>query len=203
MIHDFEKSLAVSHEHADAPWWEAVYRAAFGPLLSCASVRQDGWAQRAGIDRIVTTEYGRTIKIDEKIRTEDWPDFLLERWSDESNLVAGWVQKKLDCEYIAYAFVPSASCYLLPTLTLQRAWRLHGRAWIDAYPEIRARNKTHGRCWTTLSVAVPHAVLLEALSDAMLVRWNARPPQLQQLRPDLKLVDRDADIGPLFARRPR
>lgn len=47
------------------------------------SVRDDGWAQRGGIDRVITLACGRTIKIDEKVRKEDWPDILLERWSDE------------------------------------------------------------------------------------------------------------------------
>ena len=194
MPHNFGRSLAFSHEHADAPWWEIIYRTAFGKLLSCASVRQDGWAQRSGIDRIVITETGRQIKIDEKVRKEDWPDFLLERWSDEARRSPGWVQKPLDCEFVAYAFVPSATCYLFPTLTLQRAWQVYGRDWIGAYPEIRAYNEG----WTTVSVAVPREVLLQALANATMVRWAAQSPQPEP-KPDLKVVDRDMDIGPLFS----
>lgn len=169
VVHDFAESLARSHEQADAPWWLTVYRAAFPNLASYVCVRADGWAQRGGIDRVLTLDSGRTIYIDEKVREKDWPDFLLEQWSDEQRKKPGWVQKPLACEFIAYAFVASATCYLLPTLTLQRAWRLHGRDWIKAYPTIRAPN----RGYVTASVPVPRAVLLAALNDAMMVRWEA------------------------------
>jgi hypothetical protein len=45
-------------------------------------------AQRGGIDRILTLECGRTYTVDEKVRMEDWPDILLERWSDEARRIA-------------------------------------------------------------------------------------------------------------------
>jgi len=170
--HNFERSLAYSHDHADAPWWTLVYQAAFGQLLSCVSVRKDGWAQRSGIDRIVITEHGRRITVDEKVRSADWPDFLLERFSDEGRRTAGWIQKPLDCDFIAYAFVPSETCYLLPTITLQRAWQLHGREWVKVYPEKRAYNEDRGRSWVTLSTAVPRDVLLLAMTDAMTICWG-------------------------------
>jgi len=102
------------------------------------------------------------------VRKRVWPDFLLERWSDEVRQTPGWVQKDLACDYLAYAFKPSETCYLLPLLSLQRAWRLNGRDWIAAYPEKRSLN--YG--WTTLSVAVPIDVVLSALGDAMRVCWH-------------------------------
>lgn len=179
ITHIFRRSLVFSHEYADAPWWEPVYRAAFGNLLSCASVRKDSFAQRAGVDRVVVTEHGRTITIDEKVRKEDWPDFALERWSDEARRTVGWIQKPLECEFIAYAFIPTATCYLFPTLTLQRAWRQHKRDWGERYPAVRAFNCQDGRRWTTLSTAVPRDVLLNALGEAMMVQWAVQPPLMQ------------------------
>lgn len=167
--HDFKQSLALSEAYSDASWWLDVYRAAFPRLRSAVPIKQDGWAQRAGIDRKLTLSCGRSITVDEKVRTVDWPDFLLERWSDEARGSPGWIQKPLLCDFIAYAFIPSATCYLLPTETLQRAWRLHGKEWAARYPEIRAQN----RGYVTVSIAVPRAVLLQALSDAMTVRWAA------------------------------
>lgn len=167
-IHDFAESVAKSKRHADAPWWLEVYRHAFPRLQSAVYVNGDGWAQRAGIDRVLTLSCGRVIKIDEKVREKDWPDFALERWSDEARRVPGWLQKPLDCDFIAYAFLPSATCYLLPVLTLQRAWRLHGRTWLARYPEARARN----RSYVTVSICVPRQVLLAALADAMTVTWQ-------------------------------
>lgn len=168
-IHNFQESLAESHAYADAPWWEDVYRSAFPGVRSMVCVRDDGWAQRGGIDRLITLSCGRIIPVDEKIRKEDWQDILLERWSDEARRIAGWVQKPLACEFIAYALVPSHRCYLLPTLTLQRAWRRHGRAWCEQYKPIRAQNNGY----VTLSVAIPTDILLSAVSDAMCIKWEA------------------------------
>ena len=185
-VHDFHKSLAESHAYADAPWWGDVYRRAFPAVRSMVCVRDDGWAQRGGIDRVITLGSGRIIPIDEKVRKEDWPDILLERWSDEARRTPGWVQKPLACEFIAYALVPSQRCYLLPTLTLQAAWRRRGRAWCEQYKPIRAQNNGY----VTLSVAVPTDTLLSAVSDAMCIKWDAvnnntppSQPQLELLKP--------------------
>jgi len=170
-IHNFYESLEVSHKYADAPWWEKVYRAAFGgDFASMACIRDDGWAQRGGIDRIVLLKSGRHILVDEKVRQKAWPDILLERWSDEERRIAGWIQKPLACEFIAYAMVETEVCYLFPTLSLQRAWRINGKQWIKKYKEVRAYNKGY----TTLSVAVPIAELFKCLTEAMTVNWGGK-----------------------------
>ena len=142
-----------------------MYRRAFPKLASAVVVREDGWAQRGGVDRVLTLECGRTYTVDEKVRTEDWPDILLERWSDEERRVPGWVQKPLACDFIAYAFAPSGVCYLLPVAPLQRAWRTNGRQWIELYGIRRARNVGY----VSASVPVPKAVLMQAIADAMIV----------------------------------
>ncbi len=170
MLHSFAERLAMSESYTDAPWWLDVYRSAFPGLQTAVAVRDDGWAQRGGIDRVLTLKCGRTFTVDEKVREKDWPDFLLERWSDEARKKPGWVQKPLACDFIAYAFVPSATCYLLPVPALQRAWRMFGREWAEEYGEKRAPN----RGYVTTSVPVPRAVLLAALSEAMTVRWSHR-----------------------------
>jgi hypothetical protein len=167
VVHDFKESLERSHSYADAGWWFDVYRAAFPNLASAVNVRQDGWAQRGGIDRVLTLESGKTLTVDEKVREKDWPDFCLEYWSDESKKIKGWVAKDLACDFIAYAFVPSQTCYLLPFQTLRQAWRRNAKAWVDAYRPIRAQN----RGYVTVSVAVPIQTLLGALTDAMVVTW--------------------------------
>lgn len=164
--HDFATSLALSNEYADAPWWFDIYRRAFPTLLSAVSVRSDGWAQRGGIDRVLTLGCGRTYTVDEKVRANDWPDILLEQWSDEARRSPGWVQKPLACDFIAYAFAPSRKCYLLPVAPLQRAWRLQGRRWVNDYGQRRARNVGY----VSTSVPVPIEALLPAMADAMLVR---------------------------------
>lgn len=164
-VHEFATSLALSQAYSEAPWWLDMYRRAFPSLQSAVSVRNDGWAQRAGIDRVLTLSCGRTVTVDEKVRMNEWPDILLEQWSDEARRSPGWVQKPLGCDLIAYAFAQSGRCYLLPVLLLQRAWRLNGRGWISAYGQRRARNIGY----VSTSVPVPLATLMQAMIEAMLV----------------------------------
>lgn len=167
-VHTFAKSLARSHAYADAPWWEETYRQFFPGFSSMVSVRDDGWAQRGGIDRVIILKSGRTITVDEKVREGVWDDILLERWSDEAKRVPGWVQKDLACDFIAYAFAPEQTCYLLPFLPLRRAWLQHGRSWARRHQTIRANNGSY----VTASVAVPIAELFCALNAAMATTWN-------------------------------
>jgi len=163
-IHRFDDSLALSERYGDT-WWLPIYRRAFPTLRSAVAVNEDGWAQRGGIDRLLTLACGRTYTVDEKIRTSDWPDVLLERWSDEARRSPGWVQKPLATDFIAYAYAPTATCVLLPVPALQRAWRQHGRGWIGLYGERRAVNPRY----TSVSVPVPRTVLMQAMVEAMFV----------------------------------
>ncbi len=89
MIHDFGECLDFSHAQEDQPFWGQVYRKAFGSTM-CGfyCLRDDGWAQRAGIDRHVCLQDGTILKIDEKVRREDWPDILLEVYSVEALMPA-------------------------------------------------------------------------------------------------------------------
>lgn len=164
--HDFHASLALSNRYADAPWWLDLYRQAFPTLVSAVSVRHDGWAQRGGIDRVLTLACGRTYTVDEKIRTNEWPDILLEEWSDEARRAPGWVQKPLACDFIAYAFAPSRRCYLLPVAPLQRAWRLRSAEWQQSYGYRRAQNPGY----VSASVPVPIGVLMREIMRAMVVQ---------------------------------
>jgi len=168
-MHDFRTSLALSNSYTDAPWWGDIYRRAFPTLLATACVRDDGWAQRGGIDRVLTLACGRTYTVDEKVRTNDSPDSLLEQWSDEARRSPGWVQKPLACDFIAYAFAPSRRCYLLPVVPLQRSWRMYGRQWLVQFGQRRAKNTGY----VSTSVPVPIGVLMPAIVDAMVVQAEA------------------------------
>jgi hypothetical protein len=166
VYHDFADSLALSQSFSKADWWLQLYRKAFPSLISAVSVRDDGWAQRGGIDRVLTLACGRTYTVDEKVRTADWPDILLEVWSDEARRIPGWVQKPLACDFIAYAFAPSRKCYLLPVVPLQRAWRLFGEVWTGRHGQRHA----HNRGYVTANVPVPISELMQAMIEAMLVK---------------------------------
>jgi hypothetical protein len=181
-VHDFTRSLAASHAQADAPWWETVYRQAFPAFETMVNLRADGWAQRGGIDREIVLSDGTVLKVDEKVRSRDWADIALERWSDRDRRTPGWVQKGLTCDFIAYAFVPSGTCYLLPFQTLRRAWQTEGRAWIDKAEQGRDGFRVvlaQNNGYTTESVAVPIPVLLDAIRDSMVIRFDPGLPMTQ------------------------
>lgn len=167
MIHDFYTCLKRSHAYSEASWWQQVYNNAFGEC-KLTSINEDGWLQRNGIDRLVEIKGGRVVSIDEKVREKDWNDILLERWSNRERKTPGWVQKPLRCDFIAYAFAPSQTCYLLPFLTLRTVWARNGREWIRKYPKILARNYNY----TTECIAIPIDILMKKLGDAMKVEWE-------------------------------
>lgn len=168
MQHDFHTCLERSFSYADASWWEEVYKSAFPDFAGMVSVRADGWAQRGGIDRVITMHSGKTITVDEKVREIKYPDIILEIWSDKERKVKGWIQKDLACDYIAYAFAPTRECYLLPFLMLRKTWRDNGRAWISEYRRVLAQNNGY----VTESLAVPTSVLLTEVSNSMRVVWG-------------------------------
>lgn len=174
MRHNFAESLAKSAAQADAPWWELVYRQAFPAFASMQCVRSDGWAQRGGIDRVVVLSSGKTLTVDEKVRDKDWNDFLWEYLSDRDRKTPGWCDKDLACDYIAYAFIPSQRCFLLPFQQLRKAWLQNGVEWVtranrgDAgYRIVDAENKGY----FTRSVAVPLKETFKAVREAMIINW--------------------------------
>ena len=172
-MHNFQDSLTLSQEQADAPWWDEVYMRAFPSIAESVCVRSDGWAQRGGIDRLIVLESGKTITVDEKVRQIDYEDILLEYWSSFERRTPGWVAKDLACDFIAYAFIPSQRCYLLPFQTLRLAWKNNCHDWVAKYRKVEAKNKGTPP-YTTVCVAVPINVLMAALTDAILVTWEGR-----------------------------
>lgn len=174
-MHSFAESLAKSQAQEDAPWWTPVYEHAFPGFISAVSVRRDGWAQRGGIDRVVTLASGKTVTIDEKVRYRSYGDILLEQWSSVERKTPGWMQKDLACDFLAYAFVPDERCYVFPFLQLRRAWLEKGRDWISAAREGRdgfAFVDAKNEGYTTRSIAVPIPEILAGLHAAQIVDWG-------------------------------
>lgn len=136
-------------------------------MLSMNSIRDDGWAQRGGIDRLIVLASGKQVLVDEKVRYKEYDDIALEYWSSRERKIPGWVAKDLACDYIAYAFVNSQRCYLLPFLQLRKAWAEHHRQWVGRFPKVEAANDGY----TTVSVAVPIDTLMRAIQSTLLVRW--------------------------------
>lgn len=173
MIHDFKADLEFSRNNASLDIWEKIYRLAF-PLFKGMSYVTEKPKQLAGIDREVLLKNGKVITIDEKVRRENWNDFLLEYWSDKEREVLGWICKPLQCDYLAYAFLPSKRCYLLPFDLLQRAWKKNAKAWHEqaksnrGYKVVEANNPNY----TTVSLAVPIDIVLNSIKEAMLIHYD-------------------------------
>lgn len=201
MTHDFNEQLDFSHSLSDAPWWETVYRRAFFDFKAMVDLREDGWHQRAGRDRAVVLRTGRTLYVDEKGRRPrrdgtDWPDIAVEMWSQypkgpnraayprTGGAVEGWSRKPLDCDYLAYAFVKSEICYLLPFLGIRQAVQTYARDWIEEAATnfaLRASGqraqgitwiRSENRGYDTISLGVPPKRLWDAVSGALTVSWR-------------------------------
>ena len=173
-VHNFNDSLEKSKSQEDAAWWPIVYKKAFPGYVSAMSVRGDGWAQRGGIDRVITLSSGKTITVDEKVRYRSYGDILLERWSNKDKKKPGWIQKDLACDFIAYAFVPDERCYLFPFLQLRAAWKKYGREWVtDAEANKNGLKLVHAQNegYVTESICVPIPALMAAISDVQIVEW--------------------------------
>lgn len=182
-----DDSLRYSHSQADASWWDEVYRTAFPDMVTTVDLRHDGWHQKAGRDRAIVLSSGRVLYVDEKVRRNAYRDVALEIWSvypkgstapypPRDGAVPGWARKPLDCDFLAYAFVPTWTCYLLPFFTLRTLVARHERMFYgkatlneDGYRWVVAHNDRYD----TVSVAVPLSHLTALMTDAMTVAWRA------------------------------
>jgi hypothetical protein len=185
-VHGFEERLAYSHSQSDADYWEEVYRQAFPDFHTMLDLRHDGWHQRAGRDRAVILSSGKSVFIDEKVRSETYGDILIEVWSQYPRTgtdpfpsvrgaVPGWAVKPLDCDWLAYAFETTQTCHMFPFLGIRAAWAKFGAMW-----SIRASNRESGfrwivarnRSYNTVGIGVPLQALRWCINDAQTIRWG-------------------------------
>jgi hypothetical protein len=165
-VHDFQTELEFSEKAGHEPFWEAVYHKAFPNIVSMMASPGDTVSQRLGIDRVILLASGKLLKIDEKKRRKVYTDFCLEYISVDTTNAAGWIEKDLPIDYLAYAFMPSKKCYLLAWDMLRRAWLHFKNEWFDKYNIIEAQNKGY----KTLSLGVPIPIVLNAVKNAMIIQ---------------------------------
>jgi len=182
-IASFREDLKRSHEASDLPLWEELYRQFFPGFEGMTDLRQDGPHQRQGIDRIVHVNAGislKSYKVDEKIRDfskQEWKlkkfswDVALEYYSSVEGNTPGWVNKPLDCDFIAYAIKPLGEAALFPVPQLQKAWLQNSKHWIKQYGFINARNAGY----TTRCCCVPLQELFGAIGSCFRATFSANP----------------------------
>lgn len=173
-VHDFQDCLQRSHDAHDLPIWEQMYRQAFPEMVAMHDHRDDGYWQRAGIDRSIVLRSSKQILVDEKIRGRNrttgkvYRDIALEYVSNTSTGAPGWIEKALAADYIAYAIAPLGKGYLLPVVQLQSAWSKQKPAWLDRYSFRRAPNNGY----YTLFCPVPVDVLFPAIGVELRVQFE-------------------------------
>lgn len=167
-IHDFKECLEFSHKAEDLPIWKEVYKKAFPQMIDMVTYRQDGFWQREGIDRGILLSTTKQIFVDEKVRATKFDDIALEFMSNDTAKTAGWVNKPLRADYIAYLIAPLGVCYLLPVVQLQSAWEKHGEYWKDKYKPKKAANKGY----STLFCPVPANEVFKAIGQELRVNFQ-------------------------------
>lgn len=167
---NFEKDLIFSDAASDESFWDRVYRKAFPDMVGHIHASANGLGQKSGIDRVIHLSSGRTLYIDEKKRREDHDDILLEYVSNNVKNAPGWMEKELQIDYLAYAFMPRQRVYLFPWDLLRRAWFHYKAEWLRKYKTIRADNGYY----VTLSLAVPIDELMNSVSRASVIQLHDR-----------------------------
>jgi hypothetical protein len=159
--HNFERDHAESKRHAQAQWWEFIYRH-FMPDLARMWIEEDRHRQLHGVDRNIELLSSRVQFCEEKVRMKVYLDILLEFWSSYEHRIRGWVARDTQLtDFLLYVFLPIRTVYLLPFQPLRRAWREHRNEWTEKYGLIKSTNIHPDGSFshTTVSCAVPIEVL--------------------------------------------
>jgi hypothetical protein len=173
-MNGFQECLDQSHKASDWSGWLTLYQSFFGQQITLVDHREDGWHQRAGIDRSIILPNSKQILIDEKVRGRNkktgrvYEDIALEYWSKVRERVKGWVAKDLACDFIAYAILPIGKCYLLPFVQLRQAWRRYHKEWVATYGHRDAENNGY----MTRFCPVPADIVTTAISEISVVHFE-------------------------------
>jgi len=137
--------------------------------------KTDTQADKSGIDYIAVLDSGVEVRWDAKRRDKgcsvywrDGPDLALERWSDKERQRPGWTwDKAKQADYILFTFDPEDHplAYAVPFQHLRTAFFLRARNWCKQYRVAPQLNKG----WVSECVFVPATVVLDAISDRMVL----------------------------------
>ena len=170
MANSFQEDLKYSDSATAKGFWGDAYEEAFPTMSAWAINDENNQSQRLGIDHLIHLGSGRTLRIDAKSRREVWDDILLEFCAKKGKGVAGWINKDLQIDYLAYAFEPIRQVHLFDWITLQRAWRKYGDRLKENCEIVEAYNEpSYGEPYTTQSVAVPIDWLKQAVQESLTV----------------------------------
>lgn len=173
-VNDFGECLQRSHDAHDLPIWEQMYRQAFADMIAMHDHRDDGYWQRAGIDRSIILASSKQILIDEKVRGTNrrtgrvYEDIAVEYLSNDRTGALGWAEKPMAADYIAYAIAPKGRGYLLPVTQFQAAWKKHKDEWLEQFDNRKAVNNGYN----TWFCPVPIKALFPAMGAQLRVNFE-------------------------------
>lgn len=127
---------------------ELGWRKVFGSQVVGFEPTADGSAeQRAEVDRYVVMRDGRRIPVEEKVRFRPFTDDLLlelEHVHDDGRREPGWINRRMDCEYLGCMWVPSMAFVVVPSQMLKAYWDdVVQNHQIQSHQLIWARNDTY------------------------------------------------------------
>lgn len=166
-INDFNKCYEIAEGGKCEPFWNDIYKKAFPNMTNHMRGKKEKCnSQIFGIDRIIYLENGKTITLDEKIRTKVYEDIALEFISNDQKNTPGWMEKDLAIDYLAYAFLPLKTAYLFDWRMLKRAWENYKEDWKKKYFIAKAKNEFY----YTHNVCIPIKVLMKSCSTASVIK---------------------------------
>lgn len=160
---NFNEDLNFSHSPELEMFWQRMYEKFWPGMVFSLINDRDNLAQRLGVDRLIYTGVNKFITIDEKADRHRPDNFFLEFLSADSTNSAGWLEKELAADYIAYGFVNHNVCHFLPAASFCYAWRKYGEAWKKTYG---VKVVSNGR-YNTHGVAVPIPVVWKAIAEGL------------------------------------
>ena len=181
VIHDFGDQLRWSQDMSLEPSWVAFYRRLWPEMVAAIRVDMNGMLQHSGVDRIILLSNGKQITIDEKKRKTWYGDILLEEWSvwrgTPDNSIVGWtLDRRKQCDYIAYAVIPAKRCWLLPFELLRQAMIWNMDRWKRVPKKYPLDAPNNG--YKTRNVGVEWRELKRGLEQQMLRQFGAGQLQL-------------------------
>lgn len=169
----FFEQLRIANIHSGLIDLATFYSLTFRNVAEIIKVEDKVLQVEQGIDTIVVFKNGKRISFDEKFRSKDYGDILLEEISvwrtfprlnnklvgskepitypmiEQYDLSPGWTRKNSHVDYITYVFRKSKRVYFLPFLLLRRAFDKYYETWLkeSVWYNVKGK-KQEGRLYT-------------------------------------------------------
>ncbi len=166
-ISEFSKDLIKGEQFTFV--FLAAYEKAFPGVMGMVFL-QDRYNQQRGCDRLLTYGDGRQLYIEEKAEGVH-NDFVLEFESNDVFHTKGWIEKELECDYLAYFIVQRCELYIFPWQSLFKAWKKYGEEWKSKFEWVNPHNRRGGIDSRTHCIVVPRHILLAVAPAYHLYRY--------------------------------